>query len=65
MENEEEMTCRILPKGVILLALGGYMKEEAHEQACEIDKRLTEYLERNHCIIAPIDGKLDFLDIKQ
>jgi len=59
---EEEMNMRLLPKGLIVLGLGGYSGENSH-LAEGVVEQLIPFLERNNMAIAVIDGKLDFVKI--
>ena len=66
-DSKEETTMRLLPKGLILLALGGYCGDErTHKDTAAVVDKLKTFLNNNHfCIYynEKLDG-LDFAEFK-
>ena len=64
--EEEKLKCSITPKGVIFLALGGYMSEdkEAEKKTEKIVEHLTEYLKKLSVAIIYHEGELKFVEVK-
>ncbi len=64
MKKEKEMVVRLLPKGLIHLALGGYITEGAAENTESVVAKLSEFMERHNFAIISKDGKLDFVSVE-
>jgi hypothetical protein len=60
MKKKEEYI-RLLPKGLILMALGGYTTNGARESADKVALELSDFMERNEFAIISKKGKLDFV----
>ena len=63
MDTNEDYTVRLLPKGLIVNALGVYNKPNI-EMAQKIHDALSKFLERHGYVVISVDGELDFAKIK-
>jgi len=60
-KEEENLVYALMPKGLILLALGGYELGGARKQAQEVHDRLRDYMDVNDVAIVVRDNNLDFV----
>ena len=60
-KEEENLVYSLMPKGLILLALGGYVTDGAQEQAQKVHDQLKDYMDRNKVAIIVRDNNLDFV----
>ena len=63
MARDENMNIRLLPKGLFVHALGGH-SEQNLKMAQKVHDVLYEFLEDNNLGVIPMDGALDFGEIK-
>ena len=64
-ENEENIIMSLLPKGLILLALGGYITDGAPEKAKQVHDKLMNYMIKGDVGIMVNNGRLIFIKIKR
>jgi len=61
---KEETRFRLLPKGLILVALGGYADDSAQKNTELVVNRLIEFMQKNQVAIVVNNGILDFAEHK-